>query len=142
EVLPAAELVGNPLAGLSAVVQIEDGGDAVDADTVDVIAVEPEHRVRDQEALDLLAAKVEDVALPLRVEAPPRVGVLVEVGAVEVRQAMLVGWKVRGHPVQNHADALLVELVDKLHQVLGRAVAAGGREVARGLVAPGAEERV
>ncbi len=37
---------------------------------------------------------------------------------------------------------VLVEVVDQVHQVLRGSVAAGGREVAGGLVAPGAVERV
>ena len=55
---------------------------------------------------------------------------------------MRVGRKVRGHPVEDHADAALVQVVDEVHEVLRRAVARGRREVAGGLVAPGAVERV
>ena len=50
--------------------------------------------------------------------------------------------EVRGHPVEDHADAALVQVLDQEHEVLRRAVAAGGREVAGGLVAPGAVEGV
>jgi hypothetical protein len=46
------------------------------------------------------------------------------------------------HPVQDHADAFRVEMVHEGHEVLRRAVAAGGREIARGLVSPGSVERV
>src|SRR5712692_3179531 len=45
-------------------------------------------------------------------------------------------------PVEKDADALLVAAVDKVHQVRGPAVAAGGGKVADRLVAPGAVERV
>ena len=37
----------------------------------------------------------------------PRIGVLVEVRAVEFRQAVRVRREMRRHPVQNHADPVL-----------------------------------
>jgi hypothetical protein len=76
------------------------------------------------------------------VEAAPRIGVLEQVGAVEPAEAVGVGREVRGHPVDDHPDAGLVQRVDHRHQIVGRAVATGGREVAGDLVAPRAVERV
>ncbi len=67
---------------------------------------------------------------------------LVEVGAVEVSEAVGVGREVRRHPVDDHADAALVQSVDHLHQVLGAPVTGGRGEVARRLVAPRAVEGV
>jgi hypothetical protein len=55
---------------------------------------------------------------------------------------VLITREVARHPVEDDADALLVELVDQVHEALGRAEAAGGGEVAGGLVPPGAVERV
>ena len=46
------------------------------------------------------------------------------------------------HKVQDNADPLLVAGVDKLHKLVRRAVAAGGRKKAGGLVAPAAVKRV
>ena len=46
------------------------------------------------------------------------------------------------HKVQDNADSLLVAGVDKLHKLVRRAVAAGGRKKAGGLVAPAAVKRV
>jgi hypothetical protein len=66
--------------------------------------------------------------------------VLVEMGPVEGHQAVLVGREVARHPVQNDADALVVT---RLHEVLElgrRAVAAGRREEADRLIAPGPVE--
>ncbi len=80
--------------------------------------------------------------VPLRMEALPRVGVLVEMGAVEVGEAVPVAREVRRHPVEDHADAVPVQDVDEVHEVLRRAVARGRREVAGRLVAPRAVERV
>ncbi len=55
---------------------------------------------------------------------------------------MRVLGEVRGHPVEQHPDPVLVQVVDQVHQVLRLAVAGRGREVAGRLVAPRAEERV
>ena len=71
-----------------------------------------------------------------------RVGVLVQMRAVEARQPVLVGGEVRGDPVEHHADAALMQVIDEVHEILRRAVAGARREIARDLVAPRAVERV
>jgi len=60
------------------------------------VLVEPEQGITDQEVADLAAAVVEDERAPILVFAEARVGVFVEMGAVEVTQAVLVARKVRG----------------------------------------------
>ena len=80
--------------------------------------------------------------LPVGMKPLAGVGVLIEVGAVEKAGAVLVGGEVGGHPVQDDADAVPVQVVDEKHEILGGAVAAGGGEVAGGLVAPGAVKGV
>src|SRR3984893_18583752 len=62
--------------------------------------------------------------------------------AVEVDQAMLVGGKMRGDPVENNTDTKLVQMIDEIHQVFRRAIARGGRKVTRGLISPGAVKRM
>src|SRR5262245_29106291 len=61
-------------------------------------------------------------------------------GSVEESQAVLVGREVRRHPVENYADAALVQSIDEVHQILRRTIVAGRSEVAGSLVAPGAEK--
>ena len=46
------------------------------------------------------------------------------------------------HPIEEDADALLVQMVNEIHEVLRRSVATGRRKEAGGLIAPRAEERV
>ena len=75
--------------------------------------LEPVERVGVEEVAHLVAAEVEDVGAPLLVPAALRVGVLVERGAVEAGQRPLVGGEVTGHPVEDHADAGLVQSVDR-----------------------------
>ena len=75
-------------------------------------------------------------------KALARVGVLEQMGAVEVGQPVRVGREVRGHPVQNDANAVLMQVVHQIHEVLRRSVARSGREIARGLVTPRTVERM
>src|SRR6266498_5375133 len=74
--------------------------------------------------------------------AAARVLVLVERGAVEARECPLVAREMGGHPVEDDADSLLVQLVDERPEVVGIAETCGRREVARDLVAPRAAVRV
>ena len=103
---------------------------------------EPVERAREQEVADLVAAEVEDQRAPVGVRAAARVGVLVERGAVEARERPVVAREVRGHPVEDHADARAVQAVDERAEVVGRAEARVGREVGGDLVAPRAGERM
>ena len=138
EVDVAAVLVGRPLALPAAVVEIEHGADGVYADAVHVVFVEEEHGRGGEEALHLGAGVVEYHGAPVRVLGHAELVALKAGRAVEHAQAVLVAREVRGHPVDNDADALAVELVHEVHKVLRRAVAARGREKARDLIAPGA----
>ena len=67
---------------------------------------------------------------------------LVEGRSVEPGQGEVVAREVGGDPVEDHADAVAVQAIDELPQLVGRAMAWSGGEVARHLVAPGAAERM
>ena len=142
QVLAAAVLVGPPLAGLAGVVEVEHRGDGVDAQPVDVELLEPVRGVGDEEVAHLGAAEVEDVGAPVGVLAEQRVGVLVERGAVELGQRPLVLGEVGGDPVDDDADAGLVQRVDEVAEVVGVPEPRGRGEVGRHLVAPRAAEGV
>ena len=136
QVFASAEFVGNPLARLARVVEVEHGGDGVHAQAVDVIVVEPEEAVGDEEIAHLVAAVVEDERAPVRVLTLARVTVFVEVGAVEIREAVRVLREVARHPVEDHADAALVALVHEVAEFVRVAEAAGRRVVIRDLITP------
>jgi hypothetical protein len=55
-----------------------------------------------------MAAVIEDLRAPFDVFAEPRVGMFVQRGAVEMREAVIVAWKMRRHPIEDHADPRLV----------------------------------
>src|SRR5882724_4950329 len=94
-ILLPALLIGQPFACLARIVEVEHGGDRIDPKAVEVIALEPEERVVDEKTRDLAAAEVIDGGVPVGVKAAPRIVVLVEGGAVELRQAVLVGREMR-----------------------------------------------
>src|SRR5207247_4761799 len=101
-----------------------------------------EQSAADEEAPDLVPAVVEDVTFPVGMKAFLGIGVLVEVRAVEVGQAMLVDGEVSRHPVEEDSYVVLVQVIDQVNQVLRPPVAAGRREEAGRLVAPRAVERM
>ena len=108
QILVAAVLIGNPLAGLARVIEVQHRSHGVHAQAVDVIFLQPEQRVRNQERAHFVAAVIEDQGAPVAVLALARIGMLVERGAVEISQAVRVLGKMRGHPIHDHADARLV----------------------------------
>ena len=133
---------GHPLAGLPRVVEVEHRRHRVDPEAVDVELVDPVQGVGDEEVADLGAAVVEDERAPVGVLALAGVGVLVQRGAVEAGEGEVVLREVGRDPVEDDADAALVELVDEPAEAVGVAVAGRRREVARHLVAPRPAEGV
>src|SRR4029434_8194251 len=117
------------------------GRDGVDPKAVDVIAVEPEDSAVEQEVRDLVASVVEDERAPVGMLALPGVGVLVEVGAVEVNEPVRIAREMRRDPVEDHADAAPVEMVDEGHELPWPSIAARGGKVADRLIPPRAVAR-
>ena len=76
------------MAVLAGIVQVQHGGHGVHPDAVDVVLVQPEGGAGEQEAVHLVAAVVEDPAVPLGVEALAAISVLVQFGTVEAVQAV------------------------------------------------------
>ena len=142
EVLAPAVDVRVPLAGLAAVVEVEHRGDGVHAQRVDVVLVHPEAGVGHEEVAHLAPAEVEHVGAPVGVLAAGRIRILVQRRAVEAAEGERVLREVRGHPVHDHADAGLMELVDQILELVGRAEAGVHGVVAGDLVAPRPGERV
>jgi hypothetical protein len=57
-----------------------------------------------------------------------RVGVLIEVRAIEVNEAMRIIGKVARDPIDEHSQTRLVTFVDQIFQIIRLAVAAGRGE--------------
>ena len=142
QVLATAVAVRHPAPCGPRVVEVEHAGNGINAQPVDVELVQPIQRVGNKEVADLGAPVVEDVGTPVGVLALAGVGMFVEGGAIEAGEAPLVLREVRGHPVDDHADAAAVENIDHRPQLVGCAVARSWRVVATDLVAPRATERM
>ena len=136
EILAPAELVGDPLARLPRIVQVEHRGHRIHPQAVHVKAVAPEERIGQQEVHHLMPPVVEDQRAPILVRSFARVLVLVKGGAVELGQRPVIARKVRRHPVNDHANAGLVQRVHQILEILGRAIATRRRVEAHHLVAP------
>ena len=107
-----------------------------------MIFVEPEERVRDEEIAHFVAAEVENERAPILVLALARIGVLVEIRAVEFREAMRVLRKMRRHPIHDHADAGLMTAIDEMAELVRSSEAAGRRVITRHLITPRTFERM
>ena len=137
EVFAAAMAIGNPLAVLARVVEIEHRGHRIDAQAVEMIALEPEQRIVDEKARHFLAAKIVDRRVPVRMKALARIFVLIECRAVEAGQPVLIGREMRRNPVEDDADAGAMGRIDEAGKA-GRIAEARGRRIEAGwLVAPG-----
>ena len=142
QVLASAVDVRAPMAGFAAVVEVEHGADGIHAQCIDVQVLKPEQGVGHQEVAYFAASEVEHIGAPFRVFAAQRVRVLVQRGAVEAAEREGILREVGGHPVHDHADAGLMELVDQVTEVVGGTETGVDRIVAGDLIAPGAGERV
>ena len=141
EVLTAAVDVRPPFA-LPVVVQIQHGSDRIYAQAVHVEFLDPEHRRGEQQVSRGDLAVVEYARAPFLVLHLERIGVFVQVRAVKLDQSAAVLREVRRNPVHDNAQTGLMRLVDQVHQILRRAVAACGGKVADYLIAPRAVERI
>ena len=103
---------------------------------------DPEHRGGEQQVARGHLAVIEHARPPFLVLHLERVGVFVQIRAVKLDQPASILGEMRRHPVHDDADAGLVRLVDQVHQILGRTVAACRREIADDLIPPRTVERV
>src|SRR5260370_4152901 len=142
EVCRSAVSIRDPLARLSRIIEIKHRSHGVDAQTVDVIFVEPKKRVADKKIADFVAAKIENERAPILLLALARVHVLVEIGAIKFGQRVSVLWKMRRHPIHDHADASLVTFVDEMAEVVKRTEPTCGPIIIFDLITPGAFEGI
>src|SRR5215472_11122948 len=137
KIFASSKFVWDPLALFARIVEVKHGGHRIHPQAIDMILVEQEHRARHQETADLCAPVIKNMGLPVGMEALARIGVLVEMRAVEIGEPVSIRREVRGNPVEDHSDSMLVQVVDEVHEILWRAVTRSRREVSRRLVSPG-----
>jgi len=137
EIFVTAIFVGDPVAGLPRIVEIEHGGDRIDPKAIEVEFLKPKKRAADQEVADFVATIVIDQGAPVAMLAEPWILMLIERGSIEGGEAMGIFWEVGRHPVQNDAHPMLMAIVDEPAKIIGASEAAGGCEIPGGLITPG-----
>src|SRR5260370_22537161 len=135
DVLFAAVLIGYPLALAPAIIQIQHRGDRVHAQPVGVILIQPEQGIADKKTLHFAASVIESQRTPVGVFAQPRIGMLVKVSAVEVTKSGLVFLEVSRHPIENHSDATLMEIIHEEHEIGRSSKRARRGKITDGLIA-------
>src|SRR5207249_357463 len=124
------------LPGLPRIVEVKHRSHGIHAQPVDVIFVEPEKGVADKKIAHLVAAVIENERAPILLLALTRIDMLVKICAVEFGERGCVLWKMRRHPVHDHADTSLMTSVDKMAKVVRRPEPAGGRIIICDLITP------
>src|SRR5215469_881591 len=113
EILATTENVGDPLAPTPTVVAVKHRGDGVDPQPVDMKFAQPIECARQQKISNLAAAVVVDQGIPIAMETLPRIGMLVECGAVEAAEPMRIGWKMTRDPVEPQAQSGAMACINK-----------------------------
>ena len=142
EIRSASVFVWKPFAGTSRVVKVQHRCHRIYPQCVGMILVEPEERIAEQETSNLSPAVIEDEGIPIGMDSATWVSRLVLVNSIEIAEPVLVAREMGRHPIENHSNAILVKFIHQVHEILRRAVAAGGSEVAGDLVTPRAVERM
>ena len=107
-----------------------------------MILIEPVQSIGNQKRPYLIAPVIENTTLPVGMKPLSGIGMIIEMRAVKICQTVCIIGKMAGHPVENQADASLMEAVNQKFEILGQPKAAGWRKVARNLVAPARKIRM
>src|SRR5262249_17486980 len=122
---------------LARVIQVQHRSHRVDTKAINMVHLKPEKGTAQQKTLHLVAPVIKNPAMPIWMHPLTLIGMLIEMRTIEVAQAMLIGGKMRRHPVQDHTDTLLVQIVNEVHKIRRCPIAPRWGEVAGDLVAPG-----
>src|SRR5881396_2689947 len=98
QVLSATVLVRDPFSFLARVVEIDHRGNSIDPQPIRMILIQPEERTAHQKRADLVLPKVEDIAVPVRMVALPRIRILVEMRSIIVGKPVGVRREVARNP--------------------------------------------
>ena len=142
EVLVVPVFICDPLSVLSAVVQIQHGGDGIHPQTVYMELLHPVKRIRKQEILHLRTAVVKDLGAPVRMLSLSRVRMLVYGIAVKICESLGIFRKMSGNPVQNDTDLVAMKIIHQILEICRRPVAGSRRIISCHLVSPGLIERM
>ena len=106
------------------------------AQPIEMIFLQPIERIGNQEIRNLVPAEIVDQRVPVMVEPFARIGMFVKMRAVKHGEAVRVGREMRGNPVGQHAQTLLVRSINQIAEFVRRAEADGRSIHADGLITP------
>ena len=141
EIFTSAKFIGDPLAVGATVIEVEHRRHGIDAQPIDVEFLDPVTCVRHQEIGHLAPAEIENISVPIRLKPLAPIGVLIDRGAIEAREAMVIRGKLAWHPVEQKTDAGRVAGIDEEAEIVGCTEPAGRCEHTNGLIAPRTVER-
>ncbi len=142
KVFPPAVDIGHPLPVLAAIVEVEHGSDRIDAQTIHMVFLDPEHGVRDEETFDLVAPKIKDAGSPMCVLTLVHILIFIQGLSIELVQPMGVLREVRRDPVHDNTDPCLVQGIHQIHEIMRRPITGGRRIITGHLISPGTIKRI
>src|SRR4030095_10809576 len=137
-----AELIRNPFARLAPIIEVQHRSHGIDSQDVDMVAIQPKQGAVQQKIPYLDPAVIEDAAMPLRVVAQAGIGMVVQMGPVELGKSVRIVREMRRSPVHQDADSRLMGRIDEGHEILRRAVSARHGEKTGGVEVPWAGKRM
>ena len=115
--------------------------DRVKSQSIEMILIQPESAGGIQKACDI-ASRMVEVAAPPLTHVHRVIGVFIQLRPIVAGKRIVIGRKMDGHDVQDHADIRLMEPVHQLLQAIRRTIARGRAEKSGRLVPPGLVRRV
>ena len=135
-------LIGNPLSVFPAIIQVEHRRHRIHPKSVNMIKIIPVQSIRNQKVLYFRFSIIKNLCSPVRMFPEPRIRVFITRFPVELTQSVTVFRKMSRYPIQNHADAGLMQNIYHFHKSLRTAMSGGRRIVSRHLISPGTVKRM
>src|SRR2546425_12690594 len=83
---------------------------------------QPVKSICNQKIAHFVTAIVENVSTPITMLTFARVEMLVKRGAIETSECKRIFRKMRRHPIHDHADSVLMKMIDQQTKIVGRAI--------------------
>src|SRR5205807_1077723 len=83
----------------------------IDPQPINMVLTQPEQGTGDQEIAHLGASIVKDIGTPFFMFALARIGIFIQVCAIQITQGVAVFGEVRGYPVEHDSNTLLVKII-------------------------------
>ena len=104
--------------------------------------IQPEKRTAYEKVPDFVATVVVDECAPILVTPAAGIFMFIECRPIKFGEGEVVVGEMPRHPIENHADVVLMTQVDQISKIIRAAITAGGGVIAGSLVTPGFVQRV